>query len=173
MGNVIENKASFLQELRPEGSFVKTSRKTIGKAAVAGTVAFLAGYIFAPIIAVPVTVARGIKILHDRHKEMYPGALNTQLSVLGEAAPEIVFNPLLVLMAKLNGPMQKRGKDFIEHKMKVWGYSSDYINQYITGTWAKTSFTGKIDSKELNKSDLCKKSDKLRQELHNYLGFEI
>ncbi|MDR2193774.1 MAG: hypothetical protein LBP19_04815 [Treponema sp.] len=121
-------------------------------------------------------------------------SINTALGVLGETVAQIVFIPVIsTALHYKDASLKEKNKKFIWQEMKEWGYSSEYIDDFLAREWKKPlgnlmdqidaldkilkgkfrrkrGRAGRVFANDVNKKDLCHKSMDLCQNLYTRNG---
>jgi hypothetical protein len=148
---VVADKVKFLDALKVDEGIFRSGGKTLLKAIFAGIIVIVAWLFLGRVgLIISVVVAGGYFILNNYNEKRPLGSksINTALGVLGETVADVVFLPLIG-MAICDRPMNDSELDYIQEEMRYWGYSDEFIGQFIQRNCRKH-----IDSIRLAAADI-------------------
>ncbi|MDR1904655.1 MAG: hypothetical protein LBQ88_20510 [Treponema sp.] len=191
--DVIADKVKFLDAINVGDSIFQYTAHSIKAGLIFAAVIFALGFFSNALFVVAVVLVLVLIFWksYNNNKSHRSRSLYNGLNVLGETVADVVFVPLLAL-AMYDGSIATYGNGFINRQMREWGYTEEYIQNFISDKTAQSvaslilrcvdidkilseKFHPKkgevrISSSAINKKDLCRKSFALCEELGNKSG---
>ena len=189
---VIADKVKFLDALHIEESVFGQTQRSVGKVLLIillGCILFYISWWFnvGLLLIIPIIGFVFLKLKRSHRKR----SLYTGLNILGETVAELVFIPPVATVVR-NGTLEEYESAFIKREMLEWGYSDEYISDFLEKNvsrhkdtlvlqivdWNKNlkqkfsvpEKSMRVKSSEINKRDLCRKSYDLCKQLYQKAG---
>ena len=191
---IIADKVKFLDTLQVDEGIIRFGGNMLLKGVFVGIIVIASWLFLAGIgVIISVVIVGGYIILnvYNAKKPHSHKSINTALGILGETVADVVFLPLIG-MAICDRSMNDREKYFIQEEMHEWGYSDEFIKEFIQKNrgahidsirLAATDIRsilkmksqrekgqGRIDLKDINKAGLSRKSYEICKRLYDDLN---
>jgi hypothetical protein len=188
---IISDKVKFFDALKVDKGILRFSGNAILKFILAVVIVLALWLLMEKVGAVISIVVIGGYAIMWAYNATRPNrfkSINTALGILGETIADAVFVPV-VGMAICDGSIQTNEEDYIKEEMREWGYSDEFIEQFIhkksgmhidsirlSATdlprilrikFQRKKGEGKISPKDINRIELCRKSYTMCEALYN------